>query len=127
MLKKKWSRANSATSSERSRVAGDTYLVWICTRPPYALSISELWEPPDYPVIHQLRAVDTRNGAIRFQKPASSVTQKHPGGALEPRARPARQIASAGGRNQPRTYLLNQSIVRCQARSAAALLYRSGV
>jgi hypothetical protein len=26
------------------------------------------------------------------------------------------------GRNQPRTYLLNQSIVRCQARSAAALL-----
>jgi len=29
--------------------------------------------------------------------------------------------------NQPRTYLLNQSIVRCQARSAAALLYRSGV
>ena len=30
-------------------------------------------------------------------------------------------------RNQPRTYLLNQSIVRCQARSAAALLYRSGV
>jgi hypothetical protein len=28
---------------------------------------------------------------------------------------------------QPRTYLLNQSIVRCQARSAAALLYRSGV
>jgi hypothetical protein len=26
-------------------------------------------------------------------------------------------------RNQPRTYLLNQSIVRCQARSAAALLY----
>ena len=32
-----------------------------------------------------------------------------------------------GGRNQPRMYLLNQSIVRCQARSAAALLYRSGV
>ena len=32
-----------------------------------------------------------------------------------------------GGRNQPRTCLLNQSIVRCQARSAAALLYRSGV
>jgi hypothetical protein len=31
------------------------------------------------------------------------------------------------GRNQPRTYLLNQSIVRCQARSAATLLYRSGV
>jgi hypothetical protein len=30
-------------------------------------------------------------------------------------------------RNQPRTYLLNQSIVRCQAKSAAALLYRSGV
>jgi hypothetical protein len=27
----------------------------------------------------------------------------------------------------PRTYLLNQSIVRCHARSAAALLYRSGV
>ncbi len=32
-----------------------------------------------------------------------------------------------GGRNQACTYLLNQSIVRCQARSAAALLYRSGV
>jgi hypothetical protein len=31
------------------------------------------------------------------------------------------------GQNHPRTYLLNQSIVRCQARSAAALLYRSGV
>ena len=30
-------------------------------------------------------------------------------------------------RNQTRTYLLNQSIVRCQAKSAAALLYRSGV
>jgi hypothetical protein len=28
---------------------------------------------------------------------------------------------------QTRTYLLNQSIVRCHARSAAALLYRSGV
>jgi hypothetical protein len=28
---------------------------------------------------------------------------------------------------QARAYLLNQSIVRCQARSAAALLYRSGV
>src|ERR1700730_17376173 len=34
---------------------------------------------------------------------------------------------SRGGRNQLRTYLLKQSIVRCQARSAAALLYRSGV
>jgi hypothetical protein len=29
--------------------------------------------------------------------------------------------------NHPRTNLLNQSIVRFQARSAAALLYRSGV
>jgi hypothetical protein len=34
---------------------------------------------------------------------------------------------TCAGRTQPRTYLLNQSIVRCQARSAAALLYRSGV
>jgi len=34
---------------------------------------------------------------------------------------------SAAGQNQPRTYLLNQSMVRCHARSAAALLYRSGV
>jgi hypothetical protein len=37
-----------------------------------------------------------------------------------------RKNCTCGG-NQPRTYLLNQSIVRCQARSAAALLYRSGV
>jgi len=29
---------------------------------------------------------------------------------------------TSAGRNQPRTYLLNQSMVRCQARSAAALL-----
>jgi hypothetical protein len=42
-------------------------------------------------------------------------------------ARRPRQIAFPPGRNQLRTYLLNQSIVRCQARSAAALLYRSGV
>jgi hypothetical protein len=31
------------------------------------------------------------------------------------------------GRNQARRFLLNQSMVRCQAKSAAALLYRSGV
>jgi hypothetical protein len=35
--------------------------------------------------------------------------------------------APAESRDQARTYLLNQSIVRCQAKSAAALLYRSGV
>lgn len=34
---------------------------------------------------------------------------------------------AAQSENQTRTYLLNQSIVRCQAKSAAALLYRSGV
>jgi hypothetical protein len=32
------------------------------------------------------------------------------------------QVTAPRGNNQPRTYLLNQSIVRCQARSAAALL-----
>jgi hypothetical protein len=33
-----------------------------------------------------------------------------------------RMLLRSCGKNQTRTYLLNQSIVRCQARSAAALL-----
>jgi hypothetical protein len=49
-------------------------------------------------------------------------TRLHPARLLEMKHD---RYRSAG--NQLRTYLLNQSMVRCQARSAAALTYRSGV
>jgi len=60
--------------------------------------------------------------AISRRERGSGRVSKFPRGALRrARARPARKIVPTR-RNQARTYLLNQSIVRCQARSAAALL-----